>query len=78
MFENRGENKGFIKGTTDIKHIVQEDKKTNLEFKDGERVKHEQFGEGIVVAHDDKTISVAFAGVGLKKLAKGVAPLKRA
>lgn len=78
MFENRGKKRGFIKGTKDIRKIVQEDKKANLEFKDGERVKHEQFGEGIVVAHDEKTISVAFAGVGLKKLAKGVAPLKKA
>lgn len=77
MFENRGPKKGFIKRTKDIKLIDEEDKKLNANFKDGDKVKHSQFGDGIVVAHDDKTVSVAFAGVGLKKLAKGVAPLKK-
>ena len=47
------------------------------EFKPGDRVKHSKFGEGLVIEDDAKTISVIFDEVGLKKMAKGIAVLKK-
>ncbi|MBI2954197.1 MAG: UvrD-helicase domain-containing protein [Chloroflexi bacterium] len=50
-------------------------------FKPGDRVKHPKFGEGIVVGmnivSDDQEVSIAFAGVGVKKLSLSFAPLER-
>ncbi len=37
-------------------------------FPDGTRVKHPEFGVGIVVANGEETVSVVFKGKGLKKL----------
>ncbi len=50
---------------------------SKVNFSDGDRVSHADFGEGIVVAQDDATVSVAFPKHGVKKLAKGIAPLKK-
>lgn len=47
------------------------------ELKSGDRVKHSKFGEGLVIEADDKTISIIFDEVGLKKMAKGIAVLKK-
>ncbi len=49
--------------------------KTN--FKGGERVRHELFGEGLIVATQGNIITVAFKGAGLKKLDASIAPLKK-
>ncbi len=46
-------------------------------FVSGDKVKHKSFGEGVVVGQDDIVISVVFKNVGLKKLAKSIAPLKK-
>lgn len=46
-------------------------------FVDGDKVRHPQFGNGIVVAQTDTIIHVVFKGVGLKKLAKSIAPLEK-
>ena len=46
-------------------------------FADGERAIHPDFGEGIVVAQDTETFTIAFKKFGIKKLAKGIAPLKK-
>jgi DNA helicase II / ATP-dependent DNA helicase PcrA len=47
-------------------------------FKDGDRVHHEIFGDGMVVATQGDVITVAFSKVGLKKLSANIAPLKKA
>ena len=47
------------------------------DFKNGDRVKHRKFGEGLVIEADDKTITVMFDSEGRKKMAKGVAPLEK-
>lgn len=47
-------------------------------FKDGERVKHPKFGEGIVVGQDANLISIVFPQIGIKKIAKSVNILKKA
>jgi DNA helicase-2/ATP-dependent DNA helicase PcrA len=52
-------------------------KTDNNEFVDGDKVRHDKFGEGVVVGQDDIIIMVVFKEVGLKKLAKSIAPLKK-
>lgn len=47
------------------------------EFSIGDRVRHGKFGEGLVIDQDDKTIIVIFDEAGQKKMAKGIAPLKK-
>lgn len=46
-------------------------------FKDGDHVRHEVFGEGLVVATQGDIITVAFKKAGLKKLSTSIAPLKK-
>ena len=47
------------------------------DFVSGDNVTHAKFGHGMVVEVDDKTVTVIFDSVGSKKLAKGIAPLKK-
>ncbi len=48
----------------------------NNQYQPGTKVKHAQFGEGMVVSvKAGKTITVAFDKIGIKKLAIGFAPL---
>ena len=49
----------------------------NTIFRDGDRVVHETFGEGLVVASQGDVITVAFSKSGLKKLSVNIAPLKK-
>jgi DNA helicase II / ATP-dependent DNA helicase PcrA len=46
-------------------------------FKDGDKVCHETFGEGMIVASQGDIITVAFGSVGLKKLSASIAPLRK-
>jgi DNA helicase II / ATP-dependent DNA helicase PcrA len=46
-------------------------------FKDGDRVSHEVFGEGLIVSSQGDIITVAFKKTGLKKLAASIAPIKK-
>ena len=46
-------------------------------FMQGDQVTHGKFGHGIVVDVDAKTVTVVFEEAGTKKLAKGIAPLKK-
>ncbi|OGI35472.1 MAG: hypothetical protein A2259_02495 [Candidatus Moranbacteria bacterium RIFOXYA2_FULL_43_15] len=46
-------------------------------FKDGDRVSHEVFGEGMIVASQGEIITVAFGKAGLKKLSASIAPLRK-
>ena len=54
---------------------------SNLELKDGDHVRHAQFGDGVVVscqpAKDDKEVVVVFNGVGIKKLLLSFAKLEK-
>ncbi|TAK24748.1 MAG: hypothetical protein EPO26_05935 [Chloroflexota bacterium] len=51
-------------------------------FSAGDRVTHARFGEGVVVSSnlvsDDEEVTVAFAGIGVKKLLQSFAQLARA
>jgi DNA helicase II / ATP-dependent DNA helicase PcrA len=56
---------------------LQDANSQNLDFKDGDRVRHEIFGDGMIVATQGDVITVAFSKAGLKKLSASVAPLKK-
>ncbi len=47
------------------------------DFEIGDRVRHAKFGEGLVIDQDGKTLTVIFDAAGQKKMAKGIAPLKK-
>ncbi len=46
-------------------------------FGDGERVKHEVFGEGLIVASKGTEVTIAFKKYGLKKIDVSIAPLEK-
>ena len=46
-------------------------------LKDGDSVYHASFGKGVIISQDDTIVTVAFAGAGVKKLDKSIAPIKR-
>jgi DNA helicase-2/ATP-dependent DNA helicase PcrA len=53
----------------------------SLTYKAGDRVRHTKFGEGTVVSseliRDDEQVTVAFSGVGVKKLLVSYAPMEK-
>jgi len=49
----------------------------NIVWKDGDSVFHSIFGKGVVISREEQIITIAFAGVGIKKLDKSIAPIKR-
>ena len=49
----------------------------NASYEAGDEVTHGKFGHGLVIESDERTVSVMFDSVGLKKLAKDIAPLKK-
>ncbi len=57
------------------------EKSHDLNYVPGDRVRHPKFGEGIVVdstrANGDEEVTVAFQGIGVKKLAMSFASLQR-
>ncbi|MFA6383588.1 MAG: 3'-5' exonuclease, partial [Parcubacteria group bacterium] len=55
---------------------VAEGKISSTNYKGGERVHHEVFGDGLVIAAQGDVLTVAFSRVGLKKLSASIAPLK--
>lgn len=48
------------------------------DFHRGDMVNHTKFGNGLVIEEDERTLTVMFDSVGKKKLAKGIAHLKKA
>jgi len=47
------------------------------DIKEGDRVSHSKFGEGLVIAADQSILTVAFDSAGVKKLARDIAPIKK-
>ncbi len=47
------------------------------DLKDGDKVNHSKFGEGIVLSVEGSTVTIAFDSVGVKKLARDIAPIKK-
>lgn len=46
-------------------------------FHKGDMVNHTKFGDGLVIDEDERTLTVMFDSVGKKKLAKGIAHLRK-
>ena len=68
----------FSDAWEDVIEVEEEDKiEENNQWADGDKVFHKEFGEGIVVSNDEEIITVAFAGVGIKKLSKKLVKLKK-
>ena len=40
-------------------------------------MQHSKFGTGMVIDANDKIVTVVFDSAGIKKLARGIAPLKK-
>jgi len=53
------------------------EQKSQINYKGGERVRHEIFGDGLVISAQGDVLTIAFSKVGLKKLSASVAPLRR-
>lgn len=64
-----------------LKYAKQQTRKAaaggDTDLNQGDRVKHGKFGEGLVISVTDSIVTVAFDTAGIKKLAKGIAPLKK-
>ncbi len=65
---------GLINGEASSKSLSSP---KSTSFKDGERIRHEVFGDGMIVASQGDILTVAFSGVGLKKLSASIAPLRK-
>ena len=52
-------------------------KSSGPDIQNGDKVSHSKFGEGLVIAVDGSTVTIAFDSVGVKKLAKDIAPIKK-
>ncbi len=52
-------------------------KNKGMKLEQGDKVSHAKFGEGLVLEADEKTASIVFDSVGVKKLAIELAPLKK-
>ena len=59
-----------------LKKTVADEEKSN-DFEIGDMVEHAKFGVGQVIDVTTSTVSVNFPGIGIKKLAKGIAPIKK-
>lgn len=51
--------------------------KSNEDFQNGDKINHKKFGDGLVISVEGSTITIAFDSVGIKKLAKDIAPIKK-
>lgn len=61
---------------TQAKRKVKE-KPAPLDAVPGDKVKHDKFGEGLVISIEGNIIEVAFGDAGIKKMAIGIAPLTK-
>ena len=50
---------------------------SNDNINSGDRIKHDKFGEGLVIETDARTITIMFDSVGRKKIGKGFVNLKK-
>lgn len=57
--------------------VIYQDNKKDCEFKSGDKVKHAEFGKGMVIGFNEDLITVIFEKIGIKKLALEYAKLKK-
>jgi len=65
------------KSKKDYKNSANIDKEQNKSIKDGDRVKHPEFGEGLIISNQDGQLTIAFKNIGIKKFSSEHAPLKK-
>jgi DNA helicase-2/ATP-dependent DNA helicase PcrA len=58
-------------------NVIKTKKKSLADFKGGERVRHSEFGDGLVISVVEDIVTVAFKKAGLKRLSAEYANLKR-
>ncbi len=68
-------NNTFGREKNEKKDIYKISKESQINIKNGTKVKHDHFGEGIVISSDEVSISIIFANIGMKKLSKEYAKL---
>lgn len=56
---------------------IYQNKIANCRFKSGDKIKHQQFGKGLVIGFNNNLITVIFEQIGIKKLALEYAKLKK-
>lgn len=59
------------------KRSAQKASQGETDFYVGDRLTHPKFGEGTVIGTSESTVTVDFDSEGTKKMAKGIAPLKK-
>lgn len=69
-------NSGFNLGK-DLDDSVKFNKKSESKFRDGDKVFHDKFGEGILVSQNQEMYSVVFKKFGLKRLDRELAGLRK-
>lgn len=70
--------RGLGEGKTELENIpATKYKIPNTNIKDGDRVKHDQFGEGLIISVRDGIATIAFKKAGLKKLSLEFAKLEK-
>ncbi len=71
----------FMTGGFYQEPVIEEDllelERNNADLKDGDRVSHPDFGRGVIISRNDDIVTVAFPGLGLRKLSVKFAPLTK-
>jgi hypothetical protein len=75
--EQKRENKYVFDFLPKNKKSFLGEKINNSKIKDGDRISHSEFGDGLVVSSTGETFVIAFKKGGLKRLAKEYAKLKK-
>jgi len=75
MIDGQEPTKTIVRSTKPSEPIVLDE--NNGEFRSGDLILHEKFGEGRIVQVQGGIIKVAFANQGVKSLAASIAPIKR-
>lgn len=68
---------GKIKKDKSDKKEIGMDNGSIKRYKEGDKVIHNQFGEGMVVQVDGDIIKVAFEGIGIKTISASIAPIRK-
>lgn len=61
----------------DYENSANINKDQNKSFRDGDKVRHSEFGEGMVISNQDNMLTIAFRNTGIKKLSADHAPLEK-
>lgn len=80
LIEEDGRRDSFEGGEIRVSVTIATNKDTgtkNVTWNDGDSVFHAVFGKGVIVGQDNNIVTVAFAGAGVKKLDKTIAPIKK-